>query len=72
MHVKIKKEDIHKTAFITPMGLYEMLRLGFGFKNAPAVFQRKVQEIFEDVDEAYVFMDDILIATVDDETHLQL
>ena len=31
--------------FITPFGLYEMNRMGFGFKESSAVFQRKMEEI---------------------------
>ena len=50
------------TAFATPYGLYEWLRIPMGLKNAPPKFQRKVNEIFEkeigEVCETY--LDDIL------------
>ena len=36
--VKIRKEDIHKTAFVTPQGQYEYLRMPFELYNASATF----------------------------------
>ena len=50
------------TAFATPYGLYEWLRIPMGLKNAPPKFQRKVNEIFEtDLGETCeTYLDDVL------------
>ena len=69
-HIQIRPEDRHKTAFITHKGLFEWIRMTFGFANAPAAFQRAVNYIFRDFDFVIVYLDDILVLSKSDQEHL--
>ena len=61
--IKIRPEDIPKTAFSTRYGLYEYLVMSFGLTNAPAYFMYLMNSIFMlELDKfMVVFIDDILI-----------
>ncbi len=73
--VPVFKEDIPKTAVITPFGLFEFLRMPFGLKNAAQTFQRMIDSILRDLDFLFVYLNDILVASASRRehlTHLQL
>lgn len=53
----------YKTAFQTPVGLFQFTRCPFGLKNSPAVFQRVMNSIFKEglYRWCLVYIDDILV-----------
>ena len=46
--VRLKPEDVPKTAFTTPMGLYEFRVLCFGLTNAPGTFQNIMNDVLRE------------------------
>jgi hypothetical protein len=71
--IKIRPEDIPKTAFSTRYGLYEYLVISFGLTNAPAQFMYLMNSVFmSELDKfVMVFIDDILIYFKSEEEHEQ-
>ena len=61
--------DIPKTAITTPFGLFEFLRMPFGLRNAAQTFQHFMNK---GLDFAFVYIDDLLIASSSPEEHLRL
>ncbi|QRW07883.1 Retrotransposable element Tf2 protein [Ceratobasidium sp. AG-Ba] len=70
-NIRIKEGDEWKTAFRTAYGIYEYLVMPFGLKNAPAVLQRMMNDIFRHLlgVTVVVYMDDILIFSEKEEDH---
>ena len=63
-------DDIPKTAVITPFGLWEFLRVPFGLKNAAQAFQRLMDTALRGLDCAFVYIDDILVASRSKAEHM--
>lgn len=71
--LKIANDSIHKTAFVTPNGQYEFLKMPFGLANAPAVFSRLIRLALSDViDNVSIYLDDVNLPTATVEEGIQL
>ncbi|KAJ9507410.1 hypothetical protein QJQ45_006347 [Haematococcus lacustris] len=71
--IRITPEDVPKTAFRTPKGHFQFKVLSFGLTNAPATFQRVMNDAFAPVlgKCALVYLDDILVMSKSLPEHLQ-
>ncbi|KAJ4792483.1 polyprotein [Rhynchospora pubera] len=69
--LRIKPEDVEKTAFRSRYGHYEYLVMPFGLTNAPAAFMDLMNRVFRDCLDNFVvvFIDDILIYSRTSEEH---
>lgn len=61
--IELDPQDVPKTAFNTPYGHYEFLRMPFGLKNAPATFQRAMDNVLHGIqgERCFVYLDDIVV-----------
>lgn len=71
--VRVRPEDVHRTAMNTRYGSFEYLVMGFGLCNAPATFMRLMNHVFRPLLDrcVIVFLDDILVYSRDGEQHLR-
>lgn len=71
--IPLREEDREKTAFSINNGKYEFTRLPFGLKNAPAIFQRALDDILRELigKMCFVYVDDIIIFSKDEQSHLE-
>lgn len=61
--IEMEESDKCKTAFCTPKGHFEFNRMSFGLKNAPATFQRMMNNVLTGLDpvQCFVYLDDIVV-----------
>ena len=70
--MRIKEEDVPKTAINTPFGQFQFRVMGFGLTNAPATFMSLMNEVLRPFLRqcVIVFLDDILVFSKSWSEHL--
>ena len=69
-HISLDKSSIPKTAFNSPFGKYEYVKVPFGLAQAPAYFQELMTGILKDFPFAIAYLDDIIIFSKTPQKHL--
>ncbi|KAL0454568.1 UNVERIFIED_CONTAM: Transposon Ty3-G Gag-Pol polyprotein, partial [Sesamum latifolium] len=69
--LRIKADDIAKSAFRTHYGHYEFVVMPFGLTNAPTAFMDLMNRVFKSYLDRFVvvFIDDILVYSASDKMH---
>lgn len=62
LQVKLDKASSYLTTFNTPIGRYRWLRLPFGIKSSPEIYQKIMDQMLDGISHAAAIIDDILIA----------
>ena len=63
--IPVAEEDVPKTAFVTPDGCYDFLRMPFGMKNSGATLVRGIRRLLSGMDCVSSFIDDLIVYTED-------
>ncbi|XP_056017057.1 uncharacterized protein LOC130053684 [Ostrea edulis] len=72
--IEIEENHKERTAFtVGPLGFFEYERMPFGLANAPATYQRLMEDIFADLNLSIciIYLDDIIVFSRTFEDHLE-
>ena len=69
-HIPLDKSSIPKTAFNSPFGKYEYIKVPFGLAQVPAYFQELMTGILKDFPFTIAYLDDIIIFSKTPQEHL--
>ena len=71
--IRIKEEDIPKTAFRTRYGHYEFTVMPFGLTNGPATFMNIMNDVFRPLLDkcVVIYLDDILVYSKNEQEHAE-
>ena len=69
--IRLPEEDVTKTSFRTPLGLFQFKVLPFGLRNAPQTFQAVTHKVLGPCsDYCLAYMDDLLVFSKTPEEHV--
>ena len=69
--VPVAEEDRHKTAFTTPLGLFQFRVMPFGLSGTPATFQRLMDHVIRGMHQfTNAYLDDLVVFSSSWEEHL--
>lgn len=71
LQIEVHEDDREILTLSTHKGLYRPNRLMYGIASAPGIWQRKIEQVLQDIEGVTVFFDDIKITAPTDELHLQ-
>ena len=69
--IPVAPEDVYKTAFVTPDGQYEFLRMPFGMINSGVTLVRGLKKVLEGLSGVGSYIDDIVLYSDSWEEHLR-
>ena len=72
LNVLLDDKSSYLTTFNTPWGRFRFLRIPFGLQMSQDVFQKKIDQVFENCNSAVGIADDIQVCGTDDNHDLHL
>ena len=69
-NIRVKEEHKDRTTFVTKRGVYRWVVMPFGGKNAPATWARASDHVFARCKDLIKYVDDLAVASYDDESHI--
>jgi len=71
--IRLKEEDIPKSAFVCKYGQFEMLRLPFGLNSEASTFQRTMELALQGLqwETCLIYVDDVIVFSTTFDQHIQ-
>ena len=70
--IPVAEENVKKTAFVTPNGNYEFIRMPFGMKNSGATLVLGLRMLISDLESVDIYIDDLIVYTEGWDTHIRV
>ena len=70
-HIALDKDSIKKTAFVTPFGKHEYLKVPFCLAQVPAYFQNLINKVLNGLNFTLTYLNDVIIFSENAKQHLK-